>query len=501
MGSERLTVRAAALEDCEAIWGWRNHEAVRAASFDQGAIALEDHARWYRAALADPDRALLVAELDAVPAACVRFDRTTHGARVSIFADPARIGCGIGTPALRAAEGWLRDAWPDVENIVAEIRKENVRSRRAFEKAGYCGADGHFVRRLKEEGMSQSISIAGRRIGPDEKPYVIAELSGNHMGRLDLAIALLEEAARRGADAVKLQTYTPDTITIAHDGPGFTVKGGLWDGRTLHDLYAEAHTPFEWHAPLFARAREIGVAIFSSPFDPTAVDLLESLDAPAYKVASFELVDLPLVARIARTGKPMIMSTGMASSQDIADAVATARDNGAREIVLLHCVSSYPARFEQANLRTIPDMAARYGCLVGLSDHTPGTAAAVTAIALGACVIEKHVTMRRADGGVDSAFSLEPEELQRLKEDCDNAHAALGRATFERSAEERANMQFRRSLYVTAAAAAGEVLTGAHVRSIRPGYGLPPRHLPEVLGRRAKRDLAYGEPLAWDMLD
>lgn len=349
--------------------------------------------------------------------------------------------------------------------------------------------------------MTISFSIAGRAIGPKHAPYVIAELSGNHMGRLDLAIALLEECARRGADAVKLQTYTPDTITIAHDGPGFVVEGGLWSGRRLYDLYQEAHTPFEWHAPLFKRAAEIGVTAFSSPFDPTAVDLLESLGAPAYKVASFELIDLPLVARIARTGKPMIMSTGMASPDDIAEAVDTARTNGARDIVLLHCVSSYPARYEQANLMTMRDIAARYGCLVGLSDHTPGTAVSVAAIALGACVIEKHVTMRRADGGVDSAFSLEPDELQRLKTDCDAAHLALGVATYERSGEEKANMQFRRSLYVTAPVAAGETITEAHVRSIRPGFGLAPKHLPDVIGRRAVRSLAFGEPLDWSMLD
>jgi N-acetylneuraminate synthase len=348
--------------------------------------------------------------------------------------------------------------------------------------------------------VTTTISIGGRRIGPEDKPYVIAELSGNHMGRLDLALELLEEVARRGADAVKLQTYTPDTITIPHDGPGFTVQGGLWNGRTLHDLYAEAHTPFEWHATLFKRARELGVTKFSSPFDATAVDLLEALGAPAYKVASVELVDLPLVARIARTGKPMIMSTGMASPAEIADALEAAQTAGAREIALLHCVSSYPARYEQANLRTLCDMRDRFGQIVGLSDHTPGSAVAVAAVALGACVIEKHVTMRRADGGVDSAFSLEPDEFERLKAECDAAHAALGRATYERSADERGNMQFRRSLYVTAPVAAGEAITERNVRSIRPGFGLAPKHLPEVLGRRAARDLAFGEPLSWDAL-
>jgi N-acetylneuraminate synthase len=348
--------------------------------------------------------------------------------------------------------------------------------------------------------MSAAISIAGRRIGPGAPPYIVAELSGNHQGRLDRALALLEEAARRGADAIKLQTYTADTITIAHDGPGFVVRGGLWDGRTLHDLYAEAHTPFAWHEALFARGRDLGVTVFSTPFDESAVDLLERLGAPAYKIASFEAIDLPLIARAAKTGKPLIISTGMATREEIGEAVETARRHGGGELMLLHCVSSYPARYEQANLATIADLAASYGVLAGLSDHTPGTAAAVAAVALGACFIEKHFCMSRAEGGVDSAFSLEPEELGRLVEDCRNAHLAIGAVNYERSEEERANKQFRRSLYAVAPIAAGETFTCANVRSIRPGFGLPPKHLPSVLGRTAKRDIAYGEPLSWEVV-
>lgn len=503
--SPRLTARPATEADGRQIWQWRTHPTVREASLDSKDIPWPEHEAWYRAALADPARVLLILEDEAGAAcACVRFNIVGELARVSIFADPARIGGGFGAPALRSAEAFLFGLRPNVRQLIAEIRPENVRSQRAFARAGYTRQGGLWVRtpaRGAGKGAAGPIYIAGREIGPSAAPYVIAELSGNHMGRLDLALDLLEECARRGADAVKLQTYTPDTITIPHDGPGFMVKGGLWDGRRLYDLYAEAHTPFEWHAPLFARARELGVTIFSTPFDPSAVDLLESLDAPAYKVASFELVDLPLVARIAQTGKPMIMSTGMASVEDIVAAVETARAHGCDDLVVLHCVSSYPAKYEQANLRTLGEIAALTGTLVGLSDHTPGTAVAVAAVALGACVIEKHVTMRRADGGVDSAFSLEPDELERLKRDCDAAHLALGRATFERSAEETANMQFRRSLYVTAPVAAGETITAAHVRSIRPGYGLAPKHLPDVIGRRAARALSFGEPVAWDMFD
>ena len=348
--------------------------------------------------------------------------------------------------------------------------------------------------------QSPQVSIAGRRIGRDFEPYVICELSGNHNGSLERAIALLEAAAATGADAIKIQSYTPDTITIDHDGPGFRVEGGLWDGRTLYDLYGEAQTPFEWHEPLFRRARELGVTLFSSPFDETAVDLLESLGAPAYKIASFEAVDLPLVAHVASKGKPMIISTGMASLDEIGEAVATARDNGCGEIVLLHCVSSYPAPDEQSNVRTVPDLAERFGTVSGLSDHTFGSAVAVASIALGGSVVEKHFTLRRADGGPDSAFSLEPDEFRTLVQDCRRAWRSLGRVTYDLQGSERASAEFRRSLYVVRDIAAGEALTRENVRSIRPGYGLPPKHLPELLGRRAARRLKRGEPLDWSSL-
>lgn len=341
------------------------------------------------------------------------------------------------------------------------------------------------------------ISIAGRRIGPDCEPYVICELSGNHNGSLERAIELLEAAAKTGADAIKMQSYTADTITIDHDGPDFTVQGGLWDGRTLYDLYGEAQTPFEWHEPLFRRARELGVTLFSSPFDETAVDMLEELGAPAYKIASFEAVDLPLVAYCASKGKPMIISTGMANLEEIAEAVQTAKDNGCNDIVLLHCVSSYPAPDEQSNVRTVPDLAKRFGVGSGLSDHTNGSAVAVASIALGGCVVEKHFTLRRADGGPDSAFSLEPEEFSALVEDCKRAWRALGKVTYDLQGSESASIQFRRSIYVVRDVAAGEELTRENIRSIRPGKGLAPKHLTEIVGRRAAHDLKRGDPLDW----
>ncbi|MET0273381.1 MAG: pseudaminic acid synthase, partial [Phenylobacterium sp.] len=291
-----------------------------------------------------------------------------------------------------------------------------------------------------------------------------------------------------------------DTITLDDDGPDFLIEGGLWSGRRLHELYAEAHTPYAWHAALFERARELDVILFSTPFDETAVDLLEGLDAPAYKIASFEAVDLPLIRYAASKGKPLIISTGMANLAEMAAARDAALEAGAPGVVLLHCVSSYPATFEDANVRTVADMAERFGAPIGLSDHTPGIAASVAAIAMGACVIEKHFTLARADGGPDAAFSLEPAEFAALTADCKAAWKSLGRVHYDVLGSERGSLLFRRSLYVTTDVKAGEALSRANVRSIRPGNGLPPGHLDEVLGRPAARDLKRGEPLAWDML-
>ncbi|MCG3727046.1 pseudaminic acid synthase [Vibrio cincinnatiensis] len=348
--------------------------------------------------------------------------------------------------------------------------------------------------------MKPFITIDGRRIGPDYAPYIIAELSANHNGDIQRAFQIMEEAKKAGADAIKLQTYTHDTITMDCDSEEFQIRGGLWDGQTLYELYKGAHMPWEWHEPLFERAKQLGITIFSSPFDFTAVDLLESLDAPAYKIASFELIDLPLIKRVAQTGKPMIMSTGMANEQEIAEAIQTARDNGCKELVVLHCVSGYPAPADQYNLRTIADIAQRFDVLAGLSDHTIDNATAVASVALGACLIEKHVTMDRNGGGADDSFSLEPHELQALCRDTKTAWAALGKVNYERTEAEKGNVKFRRSLYVVKDIKAGEELTPDNIRSIRPGFGLAPKYYESVIGKTIKVDVSRGTPLSFELI-
>ena len=344
-------------------------------------------------------------------------------------------------------------------------------------------------------------SIAGRKIAPDQPAYIIAELSANHGQDFDEARRIIDAAHAAGADAVKLQTYTPDTMTIASERPEFLIGAGtIWEGRTLHDLYAEAFTPWDWQPPLIAHARSLGLHCFSSPFDASAVAFLEALDVPAWKVASFELVDLPLIALCARTGRPLIMSTGMATLDEISDAVNAARAAGATQIALLKCTSSYPADFREMNLRTIPDLAARFGVPVGLSDHSPGSAVAVAAVALGACILEKHLIISRERGGPDAAFSLEPAEFARLVADVRAAEQAFGSVSYEASAKEQASRVFRRSLFAVADIAAGEIFTIENVRSIRPAHGLPPKHLPEILGRRARVAITRGTPLSWELL-
>ncbi len=344
--------------------------------------------------------------------------------------------------------------------------------------------------------MNAFIRIAGREIGPASTPYVIAEMSANHNGNIETALRIIEEARNAGADAVKIQTYTADTITLNSNKPDFQIKDGLWAGRTLYELYQWAHTPWDWHATLFAHARKLGITMFSSPFDRTAVDLLEDLGAPAYKIASFEAVDLPLIQYVASTGKPMIISTGMANDEEIQEAIDAAQAGGCTELAILHCVSGYPAPAGDYNLRTIPDMMRRFGLVTGLSDHTLDNTTAITSVALGASIIEKHFTLDRNGGGPDDSFSLEPAGMAQLCHDSKTAWTAMGKVDYGRKSSEQGNVQFRRSLYFVKDLKAGDVITEDAVRSVRPGYGLEPKYLREILGCRVTEDIAAMSPVA-----
>jgi pseudaminic acid synthase len=346
-----------------------------------------------------------------------------------------------------------------------------------------------------------AVRIGSKAIGPGCPVFIVAEVSANHHHELDRARLLVRAARDAGSDAVKLQTYTPDTMTIASDRDCFKIHGTIWDGRLLHDLYRDAHTPWEWHAPLKTYAEELGMAFFSTPFDTSAVDYLEDLDVPAHKIASFELVDLPLLRRVGRTRKPVILSTGMATREEVREAVDTLRASGCEQLILLKCTSAYPATADEMDLRTIPDLASSFAALVGLSDHSLDTAVPVAAVALGACLIEKHITLSRSDPGPDSAFSLEPSEFRAMVDAVRTTERALGDVRYGASGREQRSLAFRRSLFVTEDVAAGDLFTAANVRCIRPSDGLHPRHLGEVIGRRASRSIQRGTPLTWDLVE
>lgn len=346
------------------------------------------------------------------------------------------------------------------------------------------------------------MQINGRTIGLTERPYLIAEMSGNHNHSLDRALEIVTSAAEHGADAIKLQTYTADTITLDVNGPGFTIEDAdsLWNGRRLYELYEEAHTPWDWHGPIMEHAKKLGIDCFSSPFDATAVDFLEQLDVPAYKIASFESIDLALIRKVAATGKPIIISTGMASVVEVGEALRAVRETGNEQVCILKCTSTYPATPVNTNIRTIPNMRDTFGCEVGLSDHTMGSGVSVAATALGAVLIEKHFTLARADGGVDSAFSLEPAELQLLRDETERAWQSLGQVVYGGTQAESGSRVFRRSLYVSEDMEAGEPFTDKSLRSVRPGYGLAPKYYDVLLGKRVNRALKKGTPVSWDLI-
>ncbi|GDY27929.1 pseudaminic acid synthase [Agarivorans sp. Toyoura001] len=348
--------------------------------------------------------------------------------------------------------------------------------------------------------MTNSISLGGRLIGPSQAPYIIAEVSANHNGSIDNALALIKAAKLSGADAVKIQTYRADTITLNSDKEDFQINGGLWNGKTLYELYESAYTPWEWHQQLFEYAKSIDITLFSSPFDNSAVDLLESLDTPAYKIASFEAIDLPLIKYVASTGKPMIISTGMADKNEIEEAILTAKSAGCHQLAVLHCVSGYPAPASDYNLKTMVDMQSEFNVITGLSDHTIDNTTALTAVALGASIVEKHVTLNRLGGGPDDSFSIEPNELSALCKSAKTAWSALGRVSYSRASSEQQNTQFRRSLYISKPVKKGETFTVENIRSVRPGFGLAPKHLDDVLGKTALIDLDFATPLSWEVV-
>jgi len=360
------------------------------------------------------------------------------------------------------------------------------------------------MRQIKQKILNDKImiKIGSRLIGRDHRPYLIAEMSGNHNQSLDRAIEIVDAAAKAGADAIKLQTYTPETMTLNVTAPGFVIEdqNSLWAGRQLFDLYKEAYTPWEWHAPLMERAAKHGLHCFSSPFDETAVDFLESLNVPAYKIASFECTDLPLIRKVASTGKPMIISTGMASLAEIDEAVRTARASGCQQLILLKCTSTYPATPANTNISTIAHMREAFGCEVGLSDHTMGCGVAVAAVAFGASLIEKHFTLSRTDGGVDSSFSLEPDELAMLRVESERAWQSLGEITYGGTQAEEKSKAFRRSLYIAQDMKKGDVFTKENLRIVRPGFGLPPKYYDTVLGKRLNSNAKAGTALNWDLL-
>ncbi len=349
--------------------------------------------------------------------------------------------------------------------------------------------------------LKPEITIDNRLISSNCPPYIIAELSANHNGRIENAYKIIEVAKQSGADAIKLQTYRPDTLTIDMQTSDFMIEGGLWHGQSLYQLYESAYMPWDWHKPLFDFARKLEITIFSSPFDNTAIDLLEDLNAPAYKIASFEAIDLPLIKYAASTGKPMIISTGMADAEEIQEAIDAARTGGCKKLAILHCVSGYPAPAEDYNLRTIPDMMSRFGVVTGLSDHTIDNSTAIASVALGASIIEKHVTLDRSGGGPDDSFSLEPKELEALCKDARTAWSALGKVDYGRKSSEQGNVKFRRSLYVVKDIKAGEIISQDNVKSIRPGYGLAPKYYEQILGKKAKENLQKGTPLSIELVE
>lgn len=526
--------------DLNLVRQWRNSPRIMRCGITDHEITETEHREWFARVEHDPACRYFLLEYRGRPIGVVYFfdiDRVHDRCHWGFYLGEVDAPVGSGTALGYLALNYIFDV-EKIRKVAGEVLASNQESRRFFDKIGFSQEGslrrhvckngeyvdlliyglfaeewqqkkrakvGHLLagRRISKQKSRHEISIGGKIIGPNQPPFIVAEMSGNHNQSLERALQIVEAAAAVGVDALKIQTYTADTMTLDVSAAGFAIddKESLWDGATLYGLYQKAHTPWEWHEAIFERCRQLGLIYFSSPFDSTAIDFLESLNAPAYKIASFENVDLPLIRRAAATGKPMIISTGLATEEELTEAVSAAREAGCNDIILLKCTSAYPAPPEESHLRTIPDLREQFEVLAGLSDHTLGIELPLAAVALGAVLIEKHFTLSRADGGVDAAFSLEPEEMKILVAEARRVWSALGEVRYGPGQTEQRSLQFRRSLYIVRDMKAGETVTSDNLRAIRPGFGLAPKHLEVVLGRRVRRDIQRGTPLEWELLE
>ncbi len=513
MNEQMAVLRPLQESDGALVLKWRNSERIRKASHHQEIIKESEHSKWLRTILHSTDRAALIFEWQDRPIGLVQY-RAIGPSTVEwgFYRGENDVPKGMGLRMCRMALDEIFARFPD-GLVMAEVLKSNPKSFDFHLKLGFQPVPSHeskqsgdfWTLRLpaKRWREGKAFQVENKWIGPGHKPFIVAEMSGNHNQSLDRALAIVDAAAEAGAHGLKIQTYTADTMTLDLNQGEFSIRDAksLWNGRSLYDLYKEAAIPWQWHEPILKRCRELGMIGFSTPFDETAVDFLESLNVPLYKIASFEMTDLPLIERVAKTKKPIILSTGMATAEEIEEAIATARRGGCEHLVVLKCTSTYPASPENTNIVTMADMRERFRCHVGLSDHTMGIGTAVASVALGAVLVEKHFTLRRADGGVDSAFSLEPEELKSLVVESERAWQSLGACQYGPTEKEKASLQFRRSLYVVHDLKAGDTLTKENLRPIRPGLGLPPKFYHQVLGRKILKDAAKGTPLAWNYLE
>jgi len=503
--NDTLYYRPAQQQDMKLLFHWVNEPAVRAMSFHSDPITWECHVSWFQHVMESPMSSLFVAmDTSGTAVGQIRLDAVEDHVEVSYSVDVGHRGKGYGTLLLRQA-AWLSEGlYPHMNQLVARVKPENKASIQAMLKSGYTllssGQCLTYAKALGDDSPG-TVQIDARRIGRGEPCYVIAEMSANHAGSLERALRIVHAAADAGADCVKIQTYTADTMTLDSDKEWFRIQSGTWAGWRMHQLYRQAHTPWEWHEDIMREAQRCGLDFLSTPFDRTSVDFLEDLGVAFYKIASFELTDIPLITYVASKNKPIILSTGMGSVKEIAQAVAAIRSQGNHKICLLKCSSAYPARPDDMNLLTIPHLQRTFNVPVGLSDHSMGSMSATVGVSLGACILEKHLCVSRQVENPDASFSMEPDEFADMVRAVRTVEKALGHVSYEPSGQEKANRIFRRSIFVAQPIRKGEQFTEINTRVVRPAYGLEPTHYPEILGRQAACDLETGTPLSWDMVD